>query len=65
MICPNHYSCFLCDREFISDRAHEEAVQEHEERKQTIPGYDDGTEPITVCDYCFNELMSVPPGLMN
>lgn len=57
MNCPDCFTCEACKKSFHRDRPIEQAYAEHEHRKQTIPDYDDGEEPVEVCDDCFNIIM--------
>lgn len=51
------YTCTACGETFIMGRDDNEAKAEHEERKKSLPDYDDGLPPQIVCDDCFKAIM--------
>jgi hypothetical protein len=53
----NHYTCYNCHQTFIRITPEDQALKEHEERKKIIPDYDDGLEPVLVCNDCFEKVM--------
>ncbi len=58
MKCPNSFTCAGCSRDFHRGTPLEIQLLEHEERKKTIAGYDDGDEDnVEVCDPCFLIIM--------
>jgi hypothetical protein len=47
----------MCKQTFHSINSEEERLAEHEQRKKTYAGYDDGKPGVTVCDDCFHLAM--------
>lgn len=54
----NHFICHGCRKEFHRITPKEKQMKEHEQRKKTIEGYDDGdVDNVEVCDPCFRKIM--------
>ncbi len=53
----NHFICAVCKVEFHRITPKQQQLKEHEKRKKTIEGYDDGEEGVEICDPCFKKVM--------
>jgi hypothetical protein len=53
MKCPYSFTCDLCKKDYRRAIPKEQLLVEHEHRKKTVKGYDDGEGTVEVCDRCF------------
>ncbi len=54
---PNSFTCAVCKKDYLRATPIEQLLVEHEARKKTIEGYDDGEETVEVCDPCYRIVM--------
>lgn len=64
--CPNSFTCEICKKDYHRATPKAQQLAEHQARKKTVAGYDDGEDTVEVCDPCFQQhvLPNMIPSLL-